>query len=131
MDNFHITILQIEPRPELSCAILSKINTIKNARYRRDRLLFGALTTLSVIAVVPATVLTVQSFVDSNFVSYGSLIASDTATILFFWKELGLSLIESIPVGSVAVTTSLFAIALWSMRHIPIRTTTSYHTSNA
>jgi hypothetical protein len=52
----------------------------------------------------------------SGFTSYLSIIFSDSASALGLWKELGLSLIESLPVVGLGILLASTLSILWSLR---------------
>lgn len=74
------------------------------------------------IVVIPAALAGVffaaqylaQSFQQSGFYEYLSLIFSGDGTILAYWKELSYSLIETMPVFGAAVFLSALGFFIWS-----------------
>ncbi len=57
-----------------------------------------------------------QGFVQSSFYSYASLLFSDPDILLQFWREFGLSLVETIPLFEITTLLVTIAILLLSIR---------------
>ena len=57
-----------------------------------------------------------QGFVQSSFYSYASLLFSDPDILLQFWREFGLSLVETIPLFEMTTLLVTIAILLLSIR---------------
>lgn len=77
-------------------AILERVS-LARCRSARIKLAFqGGMTIVSIAALIPASEYTIAEFRASGFYEYLSLAFSDGA-MLAYWRELGLSLIESTP----------------------------------
>jgi hypothetical protein len=76
----------------------------------------GVLSLAALAALVPSWLITQSEIYQSGFSQFLSLLLSDTNTVMAFWKEFSLSLLESFPVaGTIAVLGSVL-ILLISMR---------------
>lgn len=93
---------------------------IARAEYQRARkFLFASAV------VIPAALAGVffaaqyldQSFQQSGFYEYLSLVFSGDGTILAYWKELLYSLVETMPVFGAAVFLSALGFFIWSGAH--------------
>jgi hypothetical protein len=70
----------------------------------------------SIAALVPAGIALADAFATSHFGAYASLVFSDSAVAVSYWKEIGLSLLESLPVMTLAITLALVGLLLYSVR---------------
>lgn len=77
---------------------------------------FATTALLSLAALVPVVISLVKAFATSNFDTYLSLVFTDGSVLLSYWKTIGASLIEALPVLSLAVTLALVGALLWSLR---------------
>ena len=88
----------IDPPARLYHAILAAI-AMKRRRMARIRFGAGILTgTSAIAALLPASYYLYTSVIESGFTRYISLLGSDGDLALTYWKELALSLLESLPV---------------------------------
>jgi len=113
------SVLSTTPVPQgLYEAVLAKVAAarIRAARIRAGA--FGLIATISAIALVPVIEYTADQLYKSGFYDYVSLVLSDRADVVLYWREFGLSLLESLP--SVALLTLLpIAVAfLWSLSRL-------------
>jgi len=107
------TISATAPRPGAAQRVLIALY----AKQRESRLwrvrIFATTAFLSVAALVPVAISLVKAFAASNFAVYVSLIFSDGIS---YWKEIGASLIGSLPAVSLMLTLALLGTFLWSLR---------------
>jgi cation transport ATPase len=105
----------IEPPKGLCEAILTRIESAKRRGARVRSGLFALLAMASGVALVPVWQYTTEQFYASGFSEYLTLIASDRSAVLPYWKEIGLSLIESLPSIALLVLIPILAALLWSL----------------
>lgn len=113
-DKLH-NIFDIEPRNELFSVISNRISNERAHIMRRNRVLSYILAISSFIASVFMFVYTFGKLSQSGFYTYFSLMFSDMASISIYWKELSITLIESLPVISVLLLLSVFFVFLLSL----------------
>ncbi len=103
-----------EHKQKPSVSLLSRITRQINMEIEKRALTivryYKLLNVLSLFAVVGTCFYFARQFVTSEFCQYVTLFFSDS-TAFAYWKEFGLSLIESLPV--IAIATSLLFIGLW------------------
>ena len=113
------SIEHIEPPYGLLGSILARISEAQR-RNARTRLAFwsaGALVALG--ALVPVLRYAGQEFSQSGFYDYFSLLFSDGSMLLAnSWKELALSLAESLPLMGVTLVLATFFVLLGLIRLI-------------
>lgn len=78
--------------------------------------IFAVTAVLSVGALVPMVISLANAFSTSNFTTYVSLIFSDGSVVSLYWKEVGASLLQSLPAVSLMLTLALIGTFLWSLR---------------
>lgn len=103
------------PPAGLAEAVMARVATLE----RRSRLLrsslFGAATLASALVAAAAWQAVGAELARTGFYEYASLLASDGAGALAYWKELGLSLLESLPALALATLLSAGAAFLWAL----------------
>jgi hypothetical protein len=106
---------QYRPERRLSDDILISIN-IRQARNTNIR--FWAYSTTGVVSFVGFFLtlrLLIIDFTQSGFYEYLSLVFSDSRA-LSYWKEITLSITESLPMINLIISLSLFFIFVLSLR---------------
>ena len=97
----------------------SVILSIRKSEYRRARF-FLAISTVtfsaSIVGFVIATQYLLQAFFGSEFYSYATLVFSDPNMAVVFWKDITLSLVESLPVAALALSLVALVAVLASAR---------------
>ncbi len=114
--NKHIFI-QVETPPYLKNKILARINKQErfSARIKLTISGFGALFAIG--ALGPAILYAIRDFNQSGLYEYISLLFSDTS-VFSFWKEIGLSIIESMPIIGIMLVLGSICILLISLQSI-------------
>lgn len=79
---------------------------------------FAFVSLASIAGLVPVVKILLTDLSQSGFYEYFSLIFSDSGTIFSYWKELILSLAESLPIMSIVYTFSLLFIIFLSLRYL-------------
>jgi hypothetical protein len=85
---------------------------------RRRIFVFSSLSIISIVALIPTFNWTHQSFSQSGFFQFFSLIFTDTSVVLAYWKSFVLALTESFPIINTAVFLVVFAIFLSSLKSL-------------
>lgn len=92
----------IEPPAGLAEAVLGRIDRVKRRRFMLRRLSFAGISLIPLVAVFVAFAVLIRDIRQSGFVQYFSLLFSDGRLIAAFWREYLFSLVESLPLLSVA-----------------------------
>jgi len=93
------------------------------AKHVRDqKYLWGSFFIASLSAFIASCFYAFQTFAASSFGSYFSLIFSDTRSIGLVWKELGLSLIESLPIVGIGIFFVSMLAVLYCLRNFSKQT---------
>ena len=110
--------LIVEPKDGLVDDVWHQI-VVREKRSTRIKLyLFSSAGLLSILGFIPALKALFDGFTQSGFYEYFSLVFSSGSNLFSYWKELGLSLIESLPVLNIIFTFSLVFIFLLSIRYV-------------
>lgn len=99
--------------------VLTRLTIAKTLRREKRQLVLMSLVLL-LLSVV--SVFTWQSFYNqansSGFVQYLSLVYYDYDAVALYWRDLGLSLLESMPVIEVIQLTVLLALVMYNLKAI-------------
>ena len=78
---------------------------------------FSIVGIASLSILIPVFEMLLTDLAHSGFYEYFSLIFSDGGSMITYWKELSLSLVESLPLMSIIFTLSLFFIFFLSLKY--------------
>ena len=94
-------------------AVISRVATEQNHSARKQFILaFGSLAA-SVVAAVSAILVLLASLTQSGFWKFVSLAFSDGGTVMTYWKEFSMSLLESFSMPEMIVSlVCVFAVIL-------------------
>ena len=100
--------------------LLGRVVTAVYQKQQQSRLwrvrIFAGSAALCVVALIPVISNLITAFKTSNFGVYSSLIFTDGSAVASFWKEIVASLVESLPVISIALALALVGVLLWSLQ---------------
>ena len=99
---------KLKPSKELRQKILFSINKEEIQRAKTYFLVSMTTALVSIFGLIFSVRFMVQEFYQSSFYSYLSLIFSDPNTLVSYWKELSMSLLETLPI--LGITISLIAV---------------------
>lgn len=103
------------PPAGLSKTVIQRIRREEKLLARKKFAVFGTLTAFSFFAIIAEALRFWQSVGESGFVRYLSLFLSDGTIIMGYWKEMAMSLAESLPVVCTAILLSAIALFIWSV----------------
>lgn len=108
---------QVEPRPHL-CADICHVIVLREKRSRHIKLFgYTIIATISLVAIVPASISLVHQLGQSGFGQYASLAVSDAGALTGYWKQFAVTLAESIPGVSLALVLGTILVLGWSTRN--------------
>lgn len=99
----------------LKGSIISLVQRESVLRAKRTAIFYTAVAVSSFVSIFPAIRYAVTEFSQSEFVSYASLVFSDTASISAHWKEFLFSLASSAPLLGTTVTLIVLSVFLSSV----------------
>lgn len=100
----------------LADRVLLAVRETARKEDRRDRIAWGSFFLASLAFFGTSVVYAVQEFSNSSFGNYFSLIFSDLGSIVHLWRELGLSLLESLPLTGVLFVLGSTVLVLFTIR---------------
>ena len=98
--------------------VMERITKRRIARARIAVFAHGLLSLAAVIALVPAFQYAFASAAQSGFSGYLSLIVSDGGSLAAYWKDLGLTLMESAPIAGCALVLGILLVLAYNARKI-------------
>lgn len=105
-----------EPQPGLLEKILCRIQKERNASVRRRIFIFAASALCSIVALVPTFQMVRTDLINSGFIQFFSLLFSDFKTVTAYWQSFAMSLLETLPIMSLIILTSVTLIFLESIK---------------
>ena len=105
---------QIKSPRGLSGRILMRIRTEERKLERVRIFVFGSSAVVSFGLSLWAVVYLVNSFQQTGFWQYLSLLFSENGAVLVYWREFSLSLAESLPVVGLIITLASIGFFIWS-----------------
>jgi len=105
---------KLKPVKELRNNILFGIK--QEERRRAKIYLFGyaSIVPFSLVGVILSIRYVSEGFYQSGFYEYLSLLLSGDSTVYAYWKELSLSLIDSMPIIGIIAFLLAFGALVWS-----------------
>lgn len=104
----------IDPPQDLETKILNKIYNERRKNTFIKTSFLGATSIASLFGLINVGVILWQSFVQTGFYEYLSLIFSDSSVLSTYWKEYTLSLIESLPLVGLISLLAIAIVFVWS-----------------
>ncbi|MDD5721115.1 MAG: hypothetical protein PHT16_01555 [Candidatus Pacebacteria bacterium] len=105
---------KLKPTKELRNNILFRIRQEERRRAKVYLFSYASIIPFSLIGVVLSIRYVSEGFYQSGFYEYLSLLFSGDSAVYTYWKELSLSLIDSMPIiGIIAFLMALGAL-IWS-----------------
>jgi hypothetical protein len=98
----------------LLTAVLARVHFEQKRAAKKELVLVGSLTLGSLAAIIPAFSYFISSFIQSSFYQYLSVIFSDGTSVLIYWKEILMSLAESVPFWPIIIFSAVLVVFLWS-----------------
>jgi len=109
---------RLEPESDLALSVWQKI-AAREKRGSQIRIWsFSFLGFFSIVGLIPAISELLSDLSHSGFYDYFSLIFSSSGSLFAYWRELALSLAESLPIMSIFFTLSLLFVCFLSLRFL-------------
>jgi hypothetical protein len=104
----------IAPPETLNPEILGVVRALEMRRARIRTFLYGTSAVIATGATAVASVFVHQSLAQSGFYEYVTLIFSGDAVVFRFWRELALTLIDSVPALGLAFLVAGVTFLMWT-----------------
>jgi len=112
------TTTQSRPRPELAERIILAWQRRVNRTRRTYQITWGVVTLGTLVGLVPAGISIVNSWSVSGINYYLSILFSDTGTLALLGKDLGLAVVESLPVMSLVLMLALLWVFVLALKKL-------------
>lgn len=113
------TLFSKLPAEEAPAYVVHNIEAKIGHSKRRESILRGTsyavITCLAISACVPTFRYMADAMAGSGFTSYASILLTSGTSLLGSWKELGMALVESLPILSVTAAVTLIAGSIYSL----------------
>ncbi len=107
------------PLPEgFNERVFLAITILQKRKIRNQKIMWSVFGIVSATAFIASNVTALHQIQASNFGTYFSIIFSDTGSVSTFWKELGMTLIESMPILAFASVIATLSFMILSARKI-------------
>lgn len=94
---------------------MAQLQRASGRRATWHRLSVGALVGAELVGTAAAGAYLYAELAGSRFFTYLGLLFSEGSVVLAHWRELGLSLLESLPLFSFTLTLASLTALLWSL----------------
>ena len=108
----------IEPPQGLYAAVMARVELAKRRAAQMRAGLFGIIALASSAVLVPALAYMSNQLYASGFYDYLSLLSSEHSLVLTYWREFGLSLIESLPSLALLLVLPTVVALVWSLARL-------------
>ncbi len=98
--------------------VLTRVSTSQKRSLRIKAFAFGSSTLASFGLSLWAIIYLIESIKVSGFSQYLSLIFSENGAALAYWRELSLSLAESLPIFGLIIFFASIGFFIWSLGKI-------------
>ncbi|MGD0577283.1 MAG: hypothetical protein ABSA74_04365 [Candidatus Staskawiczbacteria bacterium] len=110
--------LFLEPPIGLYEKIIKNIHRKQRLLILRRVILFSATLAISVIGFFPAMSMLLSDSNQSGFLQFFSLIFSDSSSVATYWQSFTMTLLETLPVLSLALFLAVLLTFLESIKHL-------------
>ena len=111
----YCTLSTLEPPKGLYDIILARIDLARRRSAQLRSVVCAAIALLSGAALIPVVEYTLSQLYTSGFYEYLSLVQSDHRLVLTYWREFGLSLLESLPSVALLLLLPIVIALAWSL----------------
>ena len=101
--------------PELFSSVLVRVRLEQKRAARKELAFVGTLALGSATSAIPITTSIFSSLSQTSFYQFLVLIFSDGLDMLTYWREILMSLAESLPIFSITIFMTVLVVLLWSV----------------
>ena len=112
------TLQTVEPPQGLYAAVIARIELAKRRAAQLRTGAFAIVALISSAVLVPVVQYTASQLYTSGFYDYLSLMLSDHSLVFAYWREFGLSLLESLPSLALLLLLPIAAALAWSLTRL-------------
>jgi hypothetical protein len=108
----------------LTARIIERVSFLRRRTAVIRACIFGSVSLISLTALMPVIQYASDEFYLSGFMDYINLFFSDHDVVLNSWREVSLTLLQSLPALPLALGCALVTLFIWSLslgtRHISL-----------
>ena len=97
--------------------IIFRIQKIERNSSIRGFIVFSSISLASLFGAFYSFSYLLNNFKESGIYSYLSLVFSENTGIVYYWKELTMSIVEALPLLGLSLFLFVIAIFVWSSVH--------------
>lgn len=112
----YMTKIILEPPSDLFEKIIKRIHRERRAVIMRKVVIFSGLLAGSIITLIPSIKMLLTDFNESGFIYFFPLLFSDFSTVLTYWQNFILIVLETLPVISLATSLFILLVFLQSLK---------------
>ena len=112
------------PKAELLNRVFVQIEKAQAKKIRQQKTIWSIVSSVFFVTVILTGWHAVSSIASSNLSDYLSLIFSDTSSAFLIWKELGISIIDSLPIIGIGLFLASIYLLFWSARKYTVSSKT-------
>ena len=109
---------------ELLSKVFIKIQKEQSKSIKKQKIIWSASSFVFSIFTITTGWHAISSVASSDIGNYVSLMFSDTGSIMNFWKEFVISIIESLPIIGIGLFLLSIYLLFWSTKKYSIRSHT-------
>ena len=113
-----------EQQAELVARVFTRIESAQAKKIKTQKIIWMTTSFVFSCVVIFTGIRVVSGMISSNFGDYFSLIFSDTTTALSIWKELSISIIDSLPIIGIGLFLASIYLLFWSAKKYSISSKT-------
>jgi hypothetical protein len=107
----------VKPSQNLESIIINKISFLQRKRLFIKQSIYSLITIPSFIGAIYLGNYSAKAFIESGVYEYLLLIVSNI-NVLIYWKDLSLSIVESLPFLELSIFFGFCGLCLWSITRI-------------
>jgi hypothetical protein len=108
----------LSPSPDLLQRIITRIHKEERVLVLKKLIIFSLTLVGSIVAFVPATGMLVSQLQSSEFMSFASLIFSDSGAVLTYWRSFLMVILQTLPAISIAFFLAVLLTFLQSVKSV-------------
>ena len=113
-----------EQQAELVARVFTRIESAQAKKIKIQKIIWMTTSFVFSFVVIFTGIRVVSGMISSNFGDYFSLIFSDTTTALSIWKELSISIVDSLPIIGIGLFLASICLLFWSAKKYSISSKT-------
>ncbi len=107
----------VKPSQNLETKIINRISLLQRRRLFIKQSVYSLITVPSLIGSIYLGNYSAKAFIESGVYEYLSLIVSNI-NVIVYWKDLSLTIIESLPFLELSIFLGFCGLCLWSLSKI-------------